>query len=166
MGSRVRTSPVAWDAELQRVEYLGDDGVPISCEIVPRGDDDARSRAKPRVRASEIATVVQMPQRALSSSDEVVLEHARRFLLELADKAQPPYLIVDLSRMESFGAAFLNVLVRVWQRLREREGQLAVCGLRPRCAELVCLFRLDRLFPLYPTPQAALREAAHRAEGA
>jgi anti-anti-sigma factor len=33
---RVQVSEVAWDPDLLRLEYLGDDGEPIRCVIVPR----------------------------------------------------------------------------------------------------------------------------------
>jgi hypothetical protein len=33
---RIRKSDVAWDADMMRLEYVGDDGTPIRCVIVPR----------------------------------------------------------------------------------------------------------------------------------
>jgi hypothetical protein len=33
---RVQVSDVGWDPDLLRLEYLGDDGEPIRCVIVPR----------------------------------------------------------------------------------------------------------------------------------
>ena len=33
---RIRKSDVAWDADMVRLEYVGDDGSPIRCVIVPR----------------------------------------------------------------------------------------------------------------------------------
>jgi anti-anti-sigma factor len=33
---RIRKSDVAWDADMVRLEYVGDDGTPIRCVIVPR----------------------------------------------------------------------------------------------------------------------------------
>ena len=33
---RIRKSDVAWDADMVRLEYVGDDGTPIHCVIVPR----------------------------------------------------------------------------------------------------------------------------------
>jgi anti-anti-sigma factor len=33
---RIRKSNVAWDADMVRLEYVGDDGTPIRCVIVPR----------------------------------------------------------------------------------------------------------------------------------
>ena len=39
---RIRKSDVAWDADMVRLEYVGDDGTPIRCVIVPRTADQDR----------------------------------------------------------------------------------------------------------------------------
>ena len=88
--------------------------------------------------------------------DEDILHRVRDFLLDLADHADPPYLVIDLSNTEYFGSGFIEVLFRVWNRMQRRRGRLALCSLRPYCAEVLKIARLDTVWSIYPTREAAV----------
>jgi anti-anti-sigma factor len=95
-------------------------------------------------------------------------EFAERMLRE-AEQADPPCLLIDLSQTDYIGSRFVELLVRVWRRLKQRGGVLALCGVQPFCLEVLKVTRLDQVWALYPSRPAALDalevSAAPQAEG-
>mgnify|MGYP003351950993 CR=1 FL=1 len=49
--------------------------------------------------------------------DAPAIETAAKQLLELAQSADPPLVVVDMQNTKFFGSAFLGVLFRMWRRL-------------------------------------------------
>ena len=87
--------------------------------------------------------------------DEVNVEPIMELLLDVADTADPPKLVIDLSRITFFASSFLEALFRVWNRLNRRKGRFALCGLTEYCAEVLHVSRLDTLWDLYADPESA-----------
>ena len=103
------------------------------------------------------ADILRLTETEYGSLDPQKLDHVRSLLLDRADEPGPPYLIVDLSAVQFFGAGFIGTLVDAWDRLRKRGRQLIVCGLTPLCGKLILTLHLDKLFTVYPTPKIALQ---------
>ena len=89
--------------------------------------------------------------------DEPLLERLRTAILEAADRAEPPRLLVDLSHPKFFGSAVIEILGEAWKRVRERGGVFSLCGVAPYCAEVLRVTRLDRVWAMYPTRDEAVR---------
>lgn len=88
--------------------------------------------------------------------DEAALDAASEELLEIAKGAEPPLVVVDMSRTKFFGSAFLGTLFRVWRRLTARQGKMAMCGAAGVCAEVLSVTQVDRLWSLYDSRDAAV----------
>ena len=89
-------------------------------------------------------------------------------LLTEAERADPPRLVVDLSQTEYIGSDFLELLVRAWRRLKDRDGIMALCDMRPFCLEVLENTRLSSLWPAYATREeavAALKTPANGGSG-
>ncbi len=106
------------------------------------------------IKHGEITVVVFGPaQRRL---DEMGLEDIRRQLVEIADTAVPPWLILDLAATEFFGSSFIDVLFRVWKRVKAQpNGKFAIGGLHEYCREVLEITQVDRIFPLYASRDEA-----------
>lgn len=91
-----------------------------------------------------------------SSLEPKVLEEFGEVLFSEAIYADPPFLVLDLSQTRFIGSSFVELLVRAWKRLRQREGSLAVCGLQPFCSEVFRATNLDKVWPCYPTQKEAV----------
>lgn len=68
-----------------------------------------------------------------------------------------PCLLIDLSHVEFFGSSFIEVLFRVWNRVQQSEGRFALCCLSPNCTEVIQVTNLDRLWPMFPSREAAIQ---------
>ena len=105
------------------------------------------------------ATMIVLPAGAYGSTRFAGYEGRGEEWLQLADGARTRRIILDLTQVRCFGAAFLGMLVRLARRLRGRNRKLLVCG---DSQNLVRLARLDRVIPVYPTWQEALYGCGQR----
>jgi anti-sigma B factor antagonist len=100
---------------------------------------------------------------ALGPAYKVVDEHVLdtglgESLIELADDADPPLVVLDLSNTQFFGSSFIEVLFRLWTRLQSRGGgRFAICGLTPHCLDVLKITHLDTLWRLTATREEAVR---------
>lgn len=87
--------------------------------------------------------------------DESGLERIGRQLIEVAEAAEPPLVVLDMAVTEFFGSSFIESLFRVWKKLNPKPGaKFAISGLQPYCKEVLEVTHLDRLWPL-PANRAA-----------
>ena len=97
--------------------------------------------------------------------DENDLDDVKDVLLRVASTADPPQVVLDLSRTKFFGSAFIELLFRVWNRLNDRAaGRFAISGLTDYCQEVVDVTHLDRLWDVYDTGQAAVEALSAQSE--
>jgi len=117
------------------------------------------------IRQGDVTIIELGP--SYESLDEDTLEEIGGLLLTEATVADPPRVVLDLSRTTYLGSTFIELLVRAWKRLRERGGTLVLCGLQPYCQEVLQISRLDTLFEILPTRDQAAASASKpvQAEG-
>lgn len=65
------------------------------------------------------------------------------------------FYLVDLGRVQHLDSAGLAALVKFYREVRVRGGRLALCGVQREPMRVFQLTRLDKLFSIYPTPEAA-----------
>ncbi|MBM4074663.1 MAG: STAS domain-containing protein [Planctomycetes bacterium] len=93
--------------------------------------------------------------------DEVGMDHIGRQLVEVAESASPPLVVLDLSHTEFFGSSFIEILLRVWKKLATNpNAKFAISGLQPYCKEVLEVTHLDRLWPLPNTRDEAVEMMA------
>ena len=70
--------------------------------------------------------------------EDHLLDLVRTVVLDRADKADPPRVLLDLSHTKYFGSAFIEVLFRAWNRLEcasiEREADEPSSSLKTNTA--------------------------------
>lgn len=93
-------------------------------------------------------------QRHLS---EIGLEAIQTQLVNIAQTAQPPRLILDMAETEFFGSSFIEVLFKVWRQLNEQpNAKFAISGLQEHCREVLQITNLYKLWPIYTTRAEAV----------
>jgi len=111
----------------------------------------------PTIRKQDGVTVISLGPE-YESLDEHLLEDLGDLLLTTAQQADPPRVVLDLSHTRFFGSAFLEILFRMWNRLRAREeGRLCISGLSPYCREVLEVTHLDRLWDIRETRDKAVQ---------
>lgn len=91
--------------------------------------------------------------------DEHVLDMIRSKMLDTAQAADPPRVIVDLQYTSFFGSSFIEVLFRIWNRINGMPGgRFGISGLTDYCREVLEVTHLDKLWSLYPTFDEAVKD--------
>ena len=89
--------------------------------------------------------------------DERGLNDLKEVILEVANQAAPPLVVLDLSNTNFFGSAFIEILFRAWNRLNAREGgKFCISGLTHYCREVLEVTHLDRLWTLFDSTDQAV----------
>jgi anti-anti-sigma factor len=106
------------------------------------------------IRQSGVTIIELGP--SYDSLNEEALQDFGGALLSEATHTEPPRLVVDLSETSYIGSSFLELLVRAWKRLKERDGNLVLCGAQPFCVEVLEVTRLNTLWAIYSTREEAV----------
>ncbi|HXY33401.1 MAG TPA: STAS domain-containing protein [Planctomycetaceae bacterium] len=110
----------------------------------------------PSVASEEGVTVVTLGPE-YESLEETELETLKGALLEVAERADPPLVVLDLSQLRFFGSALIEALFRAWNHLKGRPGgRLSLCGLTSYCREVVEITHLDQLWSIFETRAEAV----------
>ena len=81
-------------------------------------------------------------------------------LLSAADTAEPPMIVLDLSKTEYFDSQFVEVMIRVWKRIRQRDGDMSLSGLSPFCGDVIRILKLDSIWGIHKTRDEAVAALA------
>jgi anti-anti-sigma factor len=117
----------------------------------------------PEVTVDHGITVIELGT-GYESVDERALDSGlRTSLLQSAEAADPPVVLLDLSHTTFFGSSFIEILFRLWNRLNSRPGgNFAICGLTTYCLEVLRITHLDTLWRLYATRDEAIQDMSAR----
>ncbi|MBI2826419.1 MAG: STAS domain-containing protein [Planctomycetia bacterium] len=88
--------------------------------------------------------------------DRAKFQQARDLLLSTMQSADPPLVVLDLSKTAYMGSAFIEVMSRAGKRACERGGRMVLCGLQPFCAEVLAAAHLDSVWDTFGTRDEAI----------
>lgn len=129
----------------------------IICHPSPTGAESTMfTAAAPQVTVKDGVTVVSLVGPEYENLDERLLEGIRKSLLDIAQSTTPPLMVLDLSHTKFFGSAFIEILFRVANRIKNRGGKFALSGLTEYCAEVIHVTHLDSLWPVVSESSAAV----------
>ena len=78
-------------------------------------------------------------------------------VLDGLEKSATKYLVIDCCEIDYFGSTALAFFLRLWSKIRSRNGRLAVCNLSDCEREVLSVTRLNRLWTLKDTRSEALQ---------
>jgi anti-anti-sigma factor len=134
---------------------------------------EAADRASPsrdagRTRASRgrEAMAIQVEERSgavvlrldssYSAFNDELLNEAERTMLAAVEASPTPRVVLDFTQTEYFSSMFIEVLFRVWNRVRKKGGRFVLCGLHPVCREILTTAKLDSIWEIRPTVDEAI----------
>ena len=74
--------------------------------------------------------------------------------------AGAPSLVLDFAEVGYMSSSALGMLITLNKRVREKDGRLWLCNIKPSIKEVFTITRLDEVFTLCDSRQAALDDAA------
>lgn len=105
---------------------------------------------------NEGSTMVITPLRTISSLAEEAVKPELDFLLERLEHLGVRQVVVDFARVEYIGSSMLEALRRIWVKVHEGGGQMALCNAGPVVREVLQVARFDTIWQLYDTRDEAL----------
>ena len=92
----------------------------------------------------------------LSGSFDIYTATMVRNWMEQATAASPANIVVDLSDVHFIDSTALATLVQGIKRARQHQGDIRLSGLRQPVRMVLELTRLDKVFEIYGTKEAAI----------
>jgi len=81
-------------------------------------------------------------------------------MLAVLDKLQETgarHLVLDLSQAQFFGTPVLGAMVKVWKKVSQDGGQMALCNVSEDIQKVLHLTKLHTLWPIHSSREEALR---------
>jgi anti-anti-sigma factor len=109
-------------------------------------------------REARGTTLILNPLIHLGSLHEPEIAHETAELLELVNgnKGEPTNLVIDLAHGEYLGTAMLGAIVKLWKRVSQRGGRLALCSVSENVQQVLRVTKLYTVWPIYPSRDQAL----------
>jgi len=92
------------------------------------------------------------------------LQQLESALVGHVQSSPQPRLVFDFSDTSYISSSFVEVLMRGWKRLQEKDGRMALCCLNPNCATVLKVCRLDRIWEIRDTYDQAVESVSSDAE--
>lgn len=111
--------------------------------------------APPEVLNQRSVTIVRLGEDYESIYENML--DSLSFLDQLAESVTPPRLVLDMQRVKFIGSAFLGRMVTLHKLMTARDsGRFAVCGLSAFCRAAISATKLDELFEVFESADAAV----------
>jgi anti-anti-sigma factor len=93
-------------------------------------------------------TLIITPLKNLYELDYEQIQRGGRELLELLAASSVKNVIMDFHKTDSFGSTALGFFVRLWKKIRQRNGSMAFCNLSENEKEILEVTKLDGLWTI------------------
>jgi anti-sigma B factor antagonist len=93
--------------------------------------------------------------------DESNIKEIGDTLSALIDARDYPKLLLDFTNVDHLSSAALGMLINANNRVRQKNGKLRLCKIRPQILEVFAITKLNKLFRILPTRDEAMESFAH-----
>jgi len=107
-----------------------------------------------RVSPAGNAVVVELTDRRIL--DELSISEIGEQLNRMVMESSDPRFVLDFTNVAHMSSSALGMLITLHKHLRERGGELRLCGIQPAIFEVFVITRLNEIFTICPTRQEAL----------
>ena len=112
--------------------------------------------AKPGLLRQDGVTIVHFDPAVRAITEDVLLASTDTILS--AAEADDPRIVVDLKGIEFFSSSFIELMFRLWKRVKNRDGRFALCNLHPYCREVLEITNLHTLWSLCDSRDDAIAD--------
>ena len=122
-----------------------------------------QTTSTPQIREGQIFsrevygnTLVLNPIIHLGSIHEPEIAHETADLLDLLKQNPSTSLVIDLGLGDYLGTAILGAVVKLWKRVSQTGGRLALCNVSGNVREVLRVTKLQTVWPIYDNRDQAL----------
>lgn len=103
-----------------------------------------------RIEVEDGVTILSFAAKDVNVTEAIIRDVSKAFLQ--VGETDPAAVIVDLSNVSFFSSSFIEVMFRLWKKVRTHEhGQFALVGLNAYCREILDVTNLTKLWNDYAT---------------
>ena len=102
------------------------------------------------------STLILNPMIHLGSLDEPEISLETHDLLEFLNRSASANLVVDLANGDYLGTSMLGAIIKLWKRVSQRGGRLALCNVSESVVQVLRVTKLQTVWPIYPSREQAL----------
>jgi len=113
---------------------------------------------KLKIRRQGKVQVVEFEDRKIL--EELIITQIGEQLSELIEAEAEPRLVLDFRNVEHLSSAALGVLITLNKQVAGRQGKLALANIQPQIYEVFKITRLNKLFSIQNTADAAVESLA------
>jgi stage II sporulation protein AA (anti-sigma F factor antagonist) len=114
--------------------------------------------AKPETFETERVdeTMVVTPLVELGELNLQRMEEGTKTVLKLLENPAVVNVVMDFHKIDYYGSSALAFFIRLWNRVRNHKGRMALCNLSDHGREILRTSRLDQFWPVYPSKEEAI----------
>ena len=88
--------------------------------------------------------------------DEAAIQQIGDEIAGIIEQAAAPKLLINFDNVEHLSSAALGTLININNQVRNRGGQLRLCGIDPQIYEVFVITKLNQLFQIHDTAADAM----------
>jgi anti-anti-sigma factor len=101
-------------------------------------------------------TIVVVPTVDLRELDYQGMEEGASKILDLLNGTGIKNVVLDFHKTDYYGSTALGFFVKLWKRVRVRNGRMAFCNVSAHEEEILQITNLDQMWPTYSSKNEAL----------
>jgi anti-anti-sigma factor len=102
-------------------------------------------------------TLIVTPRTDLRELDYLEIEAGARDVLHLLANGTIKNVVMDFSKTDYYGSTALGFFVKLWKRVRDRDGRMAFCSVSDHEREILQVTHLDGLWPICASREEAIQ---------
>ena len=120
------------------------------CGIIAMMDEKALTKIETRGSVS----IISFTSTSIGGIDDI--EQISGEIRDYIEKNHPKKVIVDFGGVRFFSSQMLGLLVDIWRRGNEYDGQVFISGINSQLSRVFKITNLDRIFKFYPDTESAV----------
>ena len=101
-------------------------------------------------------TIIVVPTVDLRELEYQRIEEGARKVLDLLNGIGVKSVVLDFHKTDYYGSTALGFFVKLWKRVRSRNGRMAFCNVSDHEREILQITALDHLWPICSSRSEAL----------
>ncbi len=102
------------------------------------------------------STLVLNPLIHLGNLNEPEISVETQDLLDFLNRSASANLVIDLAHGDYLGTSMLGAFVKLWKRVSQRGGRLALCNVSESVIQVLRVTKLQAVWPIYSSREQAL----------
>lgn len=109
-----------------------------------------------RLRVKQHSNITQVEFVDRNILDEANIQQIGEEINSIVESGDAPRVLISFSNVDHLSSAALGTLITINNNIKKRKGQLRLANIDPQIYEVFKITKLDRLFQIHDTTDAAM----------